>query len=999
MASQSAYLRYKQDTSRIIYWIVGTSNTIIRKLTASGLDGELHDDLKQQNTSGGVTIAGLVALAKLIARHITATPPAILRLLESTIEERTAAYSVYQKVTASNPDRDIEKSNSSHKAFIDALTQTFDVLGGEVALTAANLSESKTDSTPAPTETKKDLEELLLSNAFSALDLHDDDGGDYDSDDVEEPHSTTSKAAVRRKQAKAGKAKKGKKGKKPMKGVDGPKLQDIPLEEYRIIHDPDGTMTEYCMARFELKRMMINLRLVQASYWREVAYDGLNSAVAGALCKVSHAMVRRTAMTMFLEFPEGHGSFNNVINIYHGDEEPSDPNFPGTTIVKEHLFLYCYEDLLDFVVDFQKTRSGKPTKRMLKQIKDWDPEFDLQTATHNERLEWRRRYTINWLYDLVNVFSSGVKMDGNKHACLEDVDWSLNKSGRIYGLEEFAAFITSLAMQKPGTDVCNRILPHHIFQLQGIVDSMTVSRGWSLGILRGDVIRPPPLNFRPKRDVDVFLDRKREQPMRGVEGGVFAGVDILRQLREAGKLTEVASRGLLIVIWDVVRDLLDWLGETNDEAELANIPPSRFSSTNRNGLWEYSPYLCGVGLAESLQIMYLLGMRLWDLLPEITYTQHLHNMLVQAKLITPVPLLNIFSNLFGSCFYEDGKPPTSNYDKSLLHHTQHSERRSRAFDQLASKLSDKLARRLDGKPKSPFVHDVHATDLNALFRVQSTLVTLERAGWELDRIPVADIPLGSGLGIFRISTTNQFLNRFTGKHEFENTELVERYKAFERAKPGNEGVLDNIMSQVHQQSVHWKPIQRKAAAKPLTSIGKMLSTWGDIPGGTDGRLLRPQRATMMGAEINDEEILAYIKQDIVDDICGLQRPLSSLNFVTFTIRTLAQFGKIEEKLRGARNPTYIKVYEQRGARDLAQKRQELVMLALKGRDEGLLRILADVFQNEPVSMMAFRHHLYWEPEDAMINVHEKLPQTTEREDEEKEFKEERKCLERACRMM
>lgn len=65
--------------------------------------------------------------------------------------------------------------------------------------------------------------------------------------------------------------------------------------------------------------------------------------------------------------------------------------------IKERFSIHAYQDLLDFVTDFQKTRSGKPTKRMLAEIRDWDPQFNVQRASKEERIRWRRSYTINWL--------------------------------------------------------------------------------------------------------------------------------------------------------------------------------------------------------------------------------------------------------------------------------------------------------------------------------------------------------------------------------------------------------------------------------------------------------------------------------------------------------------------------------------------------------------------------------------------------------------------------
>ena len=177
--------------------------------------------------------------------------------------------------------------------------------------------------------------------------------------------------------------------------------------------------------------------------------------------------------------------------------------------VKEQFWLHAYNDLLAFITDFQQNRTGKPTKAMQKQLNDWSPTYDLERATNDDRISWRRSYTINWLYDLVNVYSSIVvqrnTMKGERHV-YEDVDSS--KTGpwhhhrRLFGLDEFAGVITTLAMQKPGTDIRSKILPHHVFQLQCIVDSMTSSRGWTISPLRGHILRQPARKFFARRDVD-----------------------------------------------------------------------------------------------------------------------------------------------------------------------------------------------------------------------------------------------------------------------------------------------------------------------------------------------------------------------------------------------------------------------------------------------------------------------------------------------------------------
>lgn len=95
------------------------------------------------------------------------------------------------------------------------------------------------------------------------------------------------------------------------------------------------------------------------------------------------------------------------------------------------------------------------------------------------------------------------------------VDWSIhghwNVHVRLFGLNELAGFVTSLAMQPAGTDVRHRILPNHVLQLQCIVDSLTVSRGWSMSVLKDHVLTSPAQAFRPRRDVDLFLDRRTKR--------------------------------------------------------------------------------------------------------------------------------------------------------------------------------------------------------------------------------------------------------------------------------------------------------------------------------------------------------------------------------------------------------------------------------------------------------------------------------------------------------
>lgn len=79
---------------------------------------------------------------------------------------------------------------------------------------------------------------------------------------------------------------------------------------------------------------------------------------------------------------------------------------PVKADVNEVVLIYAYQDFIVSVTVFQKNNNGKSSKALAKELGKWDPEFDLISATKEERRKWRRTYTIKWLYDLVNLFSS-----------------------------------------------------------------------------------------------------------------------------------------------------------------------------------------------------------------------------------------------------------------------------------------------------------------------------------------------------------------------------------------------------------------------------------------------------------------------------------------------------------------------------------------------------------------------------------------------------------------
>ncbi|KAF3407083.1 hypothetical protein DPV78_000196 [Talaromyces pinophilus] len=74
MASQNSYLDYTRNTQYIVYWIIRTSNTVIKSSAVSEADAP-----RIRNSTGQITVAGLVSLAKLISKKISPIPSTIYR--------------------------------------------------------------------------------------------------------------------------------------------------------------------------------------------------------------------------------------------------------------------------------------------------------------------------------------------------------------------------------------------------------------------------------------------------------------------------------------------------------------------------------------------------------------------------------------------------------------------------------------------------------------------------------------------------------------------------------------------------------------------------------------------------------------------------------------------------------------------------------------------------------------------------------------------------------
>lgn len=251
MADHNTYLKYKRDQSHLVYWITHTSAQIIKKHPSESPN-------LANITTGVVSLATLKSLSGLIAKYSDQIPNTIFCLFESIINARYATHNFFLSLSASNPDPSVQKSNESHKCWINGLTEAFNTLGGEA------WQSKRKNKSDAP---QKDEHQVIFAKTFSTLSLDtsntkggrgDIDGDEIDDEDADVAEQAATTATGRPKQKSTMKGRKHKRGQKPNtkgKKVDtgsAPDLQEIPLESYRIIEDETGMMTDYLMAVYSL---------------------------------------------------------------------------------------------------------------------------------------------------------------------------------------------------------------------------------------------------------------------------------------------------------------------------------------------------------------------------------------------------------------------------------------------------------------------------------------------------------------------------------------------------------------------------------------------------------------------------------------------------------------------------------------------------------------------------------------------------------------------------
>lgn len=781
------------------------------------------------NTSGVATISDLQTMSRLVKRNVNEVPDTVFRLFSSVICTRVRIQSIFKLMVARSCDADLERRKDDHQRLITGLIEAFAYLGGP----EWELKAGKEHLAPVDIE---DIERDIFARPISVAGTRPD-----------RPVKGAIKAGLKREKAR----------KRVL-------LESIPLENFRIIQDFDGdepaqdsTSLDYLLALYDLFATIACLRARVQLEWREVVYEYLNSAIAAAVTSTAIAMVKKAAAEVSTEFSTSNSFGAAIDTVTRGDPDKfqmlsqlalqclnDDVNHEaGPEInIKEKLLIHTYNDLCDFVRDFQVHRSGRPTERMIQELGTWDPDLDLQNATAQTRLAWRRTFTINWLYDAVVFYGrQGYRTGRKRHENLDSENDPLSWARHFDEATQLHLFVLYLAFLKPGTDFESAILPQHVFELQCIVDSMAVSRGWWLDPFGEHVTAQPNRWYCSFRDTQAFA---YADPSRGFLSGVENVTNLLRitELAALETMTEEDSKADEVDDLNMCADLcidvgdnsMHSLGLRRPKFGRGELPPSRFADETKFGIFYYVPYTSGQQLLLSLELAYDLALAIWDCFGEAACYVHLNHKLIKEGYIKgffrPWWVMNLH---FGEEIFGPEGYATCDFGVAFLatHASERSQPRKAVEKTVLSGIFSSLES-LD-------------PDANRVFKKKSYLQVLRCAHFDLDCIPNSDVPLMCGLSFARLVQDKTIRDPLTGAKLLATNEFTQSAR---RKMP--------------VKHFHFRSCEKNEYDKDLIDTAYKYF----VP---EGYVTNSAKRTMMAeGKVDYQLLLTLVKQDLHSDICG-----------------------------------------------------------------------------------------------------------------------------------
>lgn len=242
------------------------------------------------------------------------------------------------------------------------------------------------------------------------------------------------------------------------------------------------------------------------------------------------------------------------------------------------------------------------------------------------------------------------------------------------------------------------------------------------------------------------------------------------------------------------------------------------------------------------------------------------------------------------------------------------------------------------------IHGLLNPNINRFFKTKSLLRLLREADWVPDRVPDAEVPVTSALAMLHIGQTKHVTDPVTGQKVPENTELVKRARS-----AGMDDATIITMSSI---------LTRKKSSSNDEGIPEsVLAAFPERYKTARMREYRHSGSSDPGkGAFSSQELLEVLKFDLISDVSGEIRPVSSLNYVWVTARFMSLFLQIEDELKRRRNPLWVQAYEG----DPLMTREKilsLTALALAEEDEECMEVIAEEFQSPRAGFIS---HVYWD---------------------------------------
>ncbi|KAH8179341.1 hypothetical protein LIA77_00860 [Sarocladium implicatum] len=524
----------------------------------------------------------------------------------------------------------------------------------------------------------------------------------------------------------------------------------------------------------------------------------------------------------------------------------------------------------------------------------------------------------------------------------------------ILGINDFAKFITTLALQNPGAPLQSEILPRHVFELQILVDSFVVSKGWRISAFGRHMVRRTVANRSPTQDLKDFLYKEPT--------GAFRGLVALSNMSEStltGKLNSSTHSKFIRLAKAIESKTIDTLAAcvSSDASTPSSSDPSTVYTSD---LFADSPLLCGTAMLDGLYRASTAGLMLCGSIPEVKIAIHLHNMLVCQGYLKHEPSSpwRWFTETFGSDIFTYGKAPSELFLEALVVGMSHvsSLRQRRTLAQVSSKVKRcREQRRRRGHSKRKPSRPGHDAFCEARYLMDPSLMdSLNHVAWDPDCVLDDDLPLTSFLGMWRLDRARMSRLPRSGKMLRQGVALTRRY---ERAGYN----VDKLI-----KLMPWR-FKESASSEPLEPP-KLTSNESPREKEEFERISAPLIDCFENTA-NHRGIMRCIRQDAGNCIAG-SLPYWGVSYTSLLREALELFGRIERELAAMGNVVYKDAYE----KGHSNPRLELVCLAMRDRNDECLKVMAKHFE---LSTSTFTSCVYWDDlnmtgeTDLEFDVHER----------------------------